>query len=90
MDHLKLLNLTGYFEHFQVKIWWLKLAWPDPENSTVLLAKILEDVCSCATNYSDLLRDKVDSMFWQTENSDQLFITERVSLILYFSNLRLM
>ncbi|XP_042873694.1 uncharacterized protein LOC122254194 [Penaeus japonicus] len=61
-----------------VKIWWLKLAWPDPENSTVLLAKILEDVCSCATNYSDLLRDKVDSMFWQTENSDQLFITERI------------
>ncbi|XP_069984908.1 uncharacterized protein [Penaeus vannamei] len=61
-----------------VKIWWLKLAWPDPENSAVLLAKILEDVCCCATTYSDLLRDKVDSMFWQTENSDQLFITERI------------
>ncbi|XP_042236153.1 uncharacterized protein LOC121875623 isoform X2 [Homarus americanus] len=61
-----------------VKIWWLKLAWPDPENSAVLLAKILEDICSCGTYYSDLLRDKVDRMFCRQDNSSSVFITRQI------------
>nr|XP_045609144.1 uncharacterized protein LOC123764950 isoform X2 [Procambarus clarkii] len=61
-----------------VKIWWLKLAWPDPENSAVLLAKILEDICSCGTTYSDLLRNKVDTMLFRQDNSSRVFFTSQI------------
>ncbi|KAK4314913.1 hypothetical protein Pmani_013827 [Petrolisthes manimaculis] len=60
-----------------VKNWWVKLAWPDPENSAVLLTKILEDVCSCGTQYSDLVREKVQLKFHQ-ENSSRVFITKQI------------
>ncbi|XP_071540084.1 uncharacterized protein [Panulirus ornatus] len=69
-------DTTGIFH--DIKIWWLKLAWPDPENTAVLLAKILEDICSCGTTYSDLLTDKVDSMFRRQENSNRVFITKQI------------
>ncbi|XP_068248829.1 protein unc-13 homolog 4B-like [Palaemon carinicauda] len=69
-------DTTGIFH--DVKIWWLKLMWPDPEHSAVLLARILEDICSCATTYSDLLRAKVDKMFQGQANTDRIFITKQI------------
>ncbi|KAK8747187.1 hypothetical protein OTU49_016671, partial [Cherax quadricarinatus] len=63
-----------------VKVWWLKLAWPDPENSALLLAKMLEDICSCGITYSDLLRNKVDSMYCRQDNSSRIFITPQICI----------
>ncbi|CAL4066916.1 unnamed protein product, partial [Meganyctiphanes norvegica] len=60
-----------------VKNWWAKLDWPDAENSGMLLSKILDDICSCSTNYSDLLQDKVDTMF-QRQGSSQLNISQEI------------
>ncbi|KAK7085594.1 hypothetical protein SK128_023661, partial [Halocaridina rubra] len=71
-------DTTGIFH--DVKIWWLKLSWPDPEHSAVLLAKILEDVCSCGTNYCDLLREKVDTMFHRQTNTSRVYITQQICI----------
>ncbi|KAG0727778.1 Protein unc-13 4B [Chionoecetes opilio] len=60
-----------------VKIWWQKLAWPDPENSAVVLTKILEDICSSVLTYSNLIREKVEHIFHQHENSTRVFITQQ-------------
>ena len=70
----------------KVKIWWQKLAWPDPENSAVLLTKILEDICSCVLSYSNLIREKVKLIFHQHENSTRVFITEHVRTFIWELN----
>ncbi|XP_050706717.1 protein unc-13 homolog 4B-like isoform X3 [Eriocheir sinensis] len=62
----------------EVKIWWQKLAWPDPENSAVVLTKILEDICSCVISYSNLIQAKVEGIFKEQENITRVFITEQI------------
>lgn len=61
-----------------VKIWWQKLAWPDPEQNAVWLTKILEDICSCVIIYSNLIREKVECIFHQHEKLMRVFITEQI------------
>ncbi|XP_018028039.2 protein unc-13 homolog 4B [Hyalella azteca] len=63
-----------------VRNWWLELAWPDPQNSGVLLGKILEDLCCCATYYCDLLRHKVDSIYVAQQGEGKVFITKQICI----------
>ncbi|XP_076028959.1 uncharacterized protein LOC143017862 isoform X3 [Oratosquilla oratoria] len=69
------IDTTNIFH--DVKIWWQKLDWPDLENRGILLTKILEDVCSCGTIYSDLLIFKVHSLFRTQADSDRISITKQ-------------
>ncbi|KAF2354555.1 C2 domain [Trinorchestia longiramus] len=79
-----LANKNDRLEHlrknFQVRNWWLELAWPDPQNSGVLLGKILEDLCSSATYYCDLLRHKVDSIYGAQQSEGKVFITKQICI----------
>ncbi|KAB7501124.1 Protein unc-13-like protein D, partial [Armadillidium nasatum] len=69
-------DVSGIFTDIQ--IWWQKLEWPDPENSMILMARILEDICSHGMKYSDLLKQKVEAMFSIQTHSDQLIISKQI------------
>ena len=44
----------------------------------ILLAKILEDVCSYSMNYSDLLKEKVEKMFTNDPNTHNIALSKQV------------
>lgn len=49
-------TLTIFYE---IKNFWLQLAWPDAEGSYSFVVKIIDDVSKCSLHYSDKMGHKV-------------------------------